>query len=1649
MASKFDITEEKPISAPSRFAIAEDDPLGQPRPGRFALTPSDRIAFDDPERTRAVMDHILFSGKSIEETGPVLQSRIATHIIDSFEDPEEKRFSYENTIMLSFLFDLPFEDTFLLAPSMAKELYGKQLADISASVINKNLKEDVVQALRETPENLRIGTIGLAAATLEAMKRRSIQLAGGGIFPDEAIKHQFEAITPSPEPSATGFKFPSDRLDFIRQGPPLPGAVTAEAFGILTRLPDIGAKIIRSKQKKRQEAQDIATISNAPITRLSRLVFQSGVPSMGVAVGVSLLTGNPMIGLVVLGETEGGAAFEQQLQAGGSVRKSLIIGELSGAAEIGGEMLVLPKLVRGLQGGISIRRGLTLVVENATQEGVTGFNQEFLSVFGLETTKGTDSVTAAKMAFVAGYRAIPENAFVGGATAGLVDVAATPVNIVRGRKATKAEVRRLLDDVVRQVDADIDAEVAEMDAELRQIQRPTPPTAVAPEAAAEAPVQKVPVEGIEIAPEAAQAELEALTYKELQAEAKKRGIRANQKKEALIEQITAQPAEAEVITLPEGINVGDTFEEVDQEWEIKGLGRTTGGDIGIAAETSTGKRAIFNIDFIKQKFAQVEATQQQQVESLIEGKEGKVELFKNKKGDILVTTETDVGLFRTIVDKQANVNPIGAGPVDVKVWKPITLEDIEAPAATEIPAIPEEKRIISREAFDAAIKRLTDPTKLRTGLDPQDIADAVVVGGYLVETGVRKFTDWSARMVTELGERIRPHLQNIWETIQTEKGITAEPTAPELKPLPGETKDEFRARVREAKGIEVKPRETPEARQAEAKRKREREFKELSTERLRQQIENEAIRKGLTKKRLSDLKLEQTGYRTLTGKIAVTKITDDQLQNLLRAVILDRPAVVEHKTVITIKTETQIKQLKNSLTEANLMNDMEFENILGIETNGKLPKYISAEAFVTQTQGREVINRMHDVAEKLRAIESLNRALQRKPAIGIEHDKLKDTPESILGIKSPTRLLSMRYFVQKMSERSGDPIYHIYQDLIHTHQKATRERRKLLNSLEALPGFTEIASSEKALQRVSDFISSQSTLENKPKAPVAITQNEIAVAKRIQAIFKLYELQARLGKFFEHKENLTKMPQYLRYKEGIDRALEIYDTEGFDPLVKYLRTQPWGIIRSGYEPMESVIRKVSTHRMPDIAIGKSHIKIRGIVYTKQDRNILQRLDSYMRQMDMLSFLQPKIKALVRTTSDSLALYDDPRIVSNAISTFLDNIKRTNNEDGLVEEVFRKIYSQAITTLVLADISKPVRNLLQNVAFSEDRRDFIKLVNKLRKGEKLLTSEETEYLQTFVLQDRVMLSDWAFTGEEAFDFPVIGQFRFGINKLTKWVQRRTLYPGSDRINRTAAFAAKINRVKKAFAKKQSLAEKMKEARFTDMQKQEQQLALGILARDGVDAMARYIAKVHADNTHFLYAREQRSPAEQTKLGKMTLNLFLFNRAALEKAILQLQKIFETATTFQARKRAAFVFVNLMVWSILVNLLWKKATGKKFGAYDFINFLEFEAGGLQLGAVDAITDIYNDMLRATKGDTAALSKLAVAIPKSADMFIPFYDLGLRAVEATVGTEHIDREALRQVREMVDEEYRSRGLERVERSLIEKLQFVITKGKPKEKR
>lgn len=52
--------------------------------------------------------------------------------------------------------------------------------------------------------------------------------------------------------------------------------------------------------------------------------------------------------------------------------------------------------------------------------------------------------------------------------------------------------------------------------------------------------------------------------------------------------------------------------------------------------------------------------------------------------------------------------------------------------------------------------------RLKAGLDPADLADLSIIGAARITKGISKLADWSAEMVKEFGEAIRPHLDSVF-----------------------------------------------------------------------------------------------------------------------------------------------------------------------------------------------------------------------------------------------------------------------------------------------------------------------------------------------------------------------------------------------------------------------------------------------------------------------------------------------------------------------------------------------------------------------------------------------------------------------------------------------------------------------------------------------------------------------------------------------------------------------------------------------------------------------------------------------------------------------------------------------------------------------
>lgn len=132
--------------------------------------------------------------------------------------------------------------------------------------------------------------------------------------------------------------------------------------------------------------------------------------------------------------------------------------------------------------------------------------------------------------------------------------------------------------------------------------------------------------------------------------------------------------------------------------------------------------------------------------------------FGGKTGKELSKAILDAGFDGIVtVGKSGETSEI----VDLRVIGKIQAQPTEAK--------PEPKRIISKAAYEKARKRLIDPTTLRAGIDPQSFADLVIVGAFHFESGVRNFAEWSAKMIEELGESIKPHLKKVWNDVNAQR----------------------------------------------------------------------------------------------------------------------------------------------------------------------------------------------------------------------------------------------------------------------------------------------------------------------------------------------------------------------------------------------------------------------------------------------------------------------------------------------------------------------------------------------------------------------------------------------------------------------------------------------------------------------------------------------------------------------------------------------------------------------------------------------------------------------------------------------------------------------------------------------------------------
>ena len=829
---------------------------------------------------------------------------------------------------------------------------------------------------------------------------------------------------------------------------------------------------------------------------------------------------------------------------------------------------------------------------------------------------------------------------------------------------------------------------------------------------------------------------------------------------------------------------------------------------------------------------------------------------------------------------------------------------------------------------------------------------------------------------------------------------------------------------------------------------------------LRRAIMATARFKGLPKGQLQDI------FWSVAGKRQLRSTQQEHLTEILKNVKTARPVRIKEKQVVTRKTEKKIDALRTALIKDNKLTDGGFNELvasLGLPAT----KFENAFKFITEGEAKSLIAAMNDEAILAEETIRIDKALDLNPDVKVLRDNLNvrsggttdvEFDGNPITIRRGNELRSFRYYVLKLQKELNAPIYDIWQRINMAHLANRAKYQTLIDKLEdSTTEFKEIVGNPESLQRVEDYIASKREI-SPVKSPAEITESEIALANELERQLFEWRNPIRYARFMEaysgHAGDVAAIGRDISdaKKWAIRRAVDVYESQGATGLRKFLDTQEWGVIRSGYTPESVVKPKLELSKAPATSFQKGHIRTRtGTEFNNEDRDIIQRYGTYARQILALTEMSPLVRAFDRVYTDAATKLTTgtERSVSSALSRGLNEMKGYKEDANVLIHAIERLYGQvAATVFWRPDLA--LRNKFQNFAFNPDFHAGL----FLHPGNKPLSAQRRAWFEIFVAQQKGIEQDFLLRSQASIP---------GFGRLTELANKISLYPWSDKSNRAEAYFVRMNKVDRALAqynKDDNLNALVKNSGLSDFEPRQQAEALELLVQPAVDyglgeivggheAFARYNAQQLINNVHFLYDRAQRAPAEQGASGKTLGNLLVFQRSFWERLLLQGGKLDpKSGATAREKVLAARIIVGILVGGLITGETYKKITGKKFNPYNPLNMLSWSPGGLSVGVVNDIVNVSYLITRTVMGDETSLSQIPGKLSQVADVTLPFYRNLILALDSVMNRKNVDvllyKHALRKIRELLDAEYEVRGgVHEIERNLVEKLQHALFGG------
>lgn len=437
-------------------------------------------------------------------------------------------------------------------------------------------------------------------------------------------------------------------------------------------------------------------------------------------------------------------------------------------------------------------------------------------------------------------------------------------------------------------------------------------------------------------------------------------------------------------------------------------------------------------------------------------------------------------------------------------------------------------------------------------------------------------------------------------------------------------------------------------------------------------------------------------------------------------------------------------------------------------------------------------------------------------------------------------------------------------------------------------------------------------------------------------------------------------------------------------------------------------------------------------------------------MSNLTELSPAIRKFLRVFDENADLLRNVTGIGENLGKAINELKGYSEVGGPFGRVLLRLYSQTMAA-VFWDPFKWLRNKCQNFAFHPDRARWF-----MPRYHKALTEQDLIYFNAYVSQKLGLKRDYLMRGFKAFP---------GFVRLTRLANQTSLYPWTDESNRMESYMMRKNRVLEAleeYNRDKNIGRLISKSGLEDLEPLQQIEALEFLAQEtveypiegleavsGQEAFARSNAREVTNNTHFMYERSQRAPAEMGAIGRILGNLFVFPRSYAQRIIFQGRKLRPGSRASGAEKRYALqVVLGIIICGLLIGETFKRVTGRKYNPYNPINILSWAPGGLTIGAAEEISSALYDIGRAAFGDEDALNRVTASLPRAARLLIPFYRPLILMLETATDKKNLDRYALRKLRALIDKEYTPReSAYKMERDHLVWVQHILFGGEAPE--